>query len=796
MSSANSQPPSIVPPISTAQPELPGGSTLTHRVAAGASHQTSVGGNDINSSQPQRQQAKFVRELITEQKTFPEDLQALTVDPSLVAYLSKLYQNSHLEHNNSFAGSVPPATPAVTSGINKNSSVVIKALTFVANLVGLSEPWALVRRLSPSPLADLSEAFRLYFGSNITIFPYLLSLGGTVGAVISAVPIAYLLDACVELQCEAKDVAVNVVLKKLVARDRSKFFGSEFGAAQTPSSCQNKTVEQQLKELEDFSARHVSVSSYFQLAEVLWTFPAKSSLTEVHQLDDAVASTTATTPTDNKELPRLQPSALSHEDVSSLAPSSSSHTTAPPQVEVRSIVPSIVRIVVGVAQFTSSCSFAILIATNIQALGLGLTLASVLTCIGLLVLLIVLTPNTLALFAMINNVCLLGGSVILIIATLTHQNGVVTDDNSAATTTTSDNDDVWLFFRSPTDAFMFFPTLFAYLTPALFAIDVETNIARRCIQRAVAKLTGGRERNIDTPAAVASPTTSKRNGEIDFHSTHGLSSPSPGAVVVVGSSLVPTSALLIRRFHYVTIIALMLALTVLLAFGEFIFMNFKSNTNAVIALSLRPGFLRTLLLWDLVIGISACAALNVAGLPNILDDMRLSERCSVAHKISQPVERIIIRVVIMAAVLVTLFVVPYFDLIASLAGSLGVNGFSFFLPVLFYLQGIRRTVEAEEESDHVIHLSPQESSSSVQGSPSALLGKRQQRHSTNDDDSNSSSRAGERRPLISYWAAFCRVPKLQMQITMVVMIVLGSIVLVTGVGSVASQLVSRLSAAE
>jgi hypothetical protein len=780
----------VVPSILTEQPELPPNTSRTLNFQPAGVLTTEEGGNDPGRHAPQPQ---YVRELISEMKTFPEDIQALSVDPSLVAYLSQLFHNSRVAgQNGSFIGAVPPPTPAVTASKQRKSvsTAILRAMAVVAETLGLKEAWSLIRQMSPSPLSDISEAFRLYFGANISIFPYLVSLGGTMGAVVSSLPVAYLCDACVEMQSDAKDVAVNIILKQLVASDRSHYFGTAFGAAGSPSmvASRNKTIEQQLKELEDFSARHLSVSSYFRLAEVLWSFPvgahgdrtstsvgddfshhspaAVETVTintsaGVSQLDTELA---AVSPQQGGDRQRFVRGSSLVQDLD-LSPSVDGITAGPdvpppppPQVEIRSVIPSVVRLIVTFAQFTSTCCFSILIATNMQALfdGMALNTAMALSCAGLTVMLCALTPNTLATYAMLNNVGLLGSSLILIVATLLHDGE---SDGSTASTTSDDH--IWIFFRTPTDAFMFFPTLLAYISPALFAIDVETNIARRCIQRVVAKLTGGRDKSLETPGALESPGLALD----DTSAPEGVQGSDSRQ-----NTIIPSSAMLLRRFHFVTVVSFVAAMIILLGFGEFIFVNFKSKTNAVVALSLQPGFMRTLLLWDLVLSIFACAALNVVGLPNILDDLRLAEQVGVAKFVPKPLERILLRVAIMIVVLLTLFVIPYFDLVASLVGCLGVNGFSLFLPVLFQLQAIRRRDAAAAGNDASAAFgSPR--------SPSALMEK-------------STKSATD---LISWWEAFRRVPSARMKVTMLAMLSIGSLVLVTGVGSCVSQLFSRLS---
>jgi hypothetical protein len=703
-----------------------------------------------------------VRDLITEVKPYSENIQALSTDANgRLAFLTNLYQQSNIDMHGSFAGPIPLPAPPMPP---KHHYAILDVMALIAHKIGHSEAWGLIRKLSPTPLTDFSEAFRLIYGSNICVFPYLVSLGGTVGAFFGCLPVMYLLDACVELQCDAKDVAVNVVLKQLVAEHRLQFFSGVFAGSTSTSpsasspmmspSCMSdsgKTSEQRLKELEDVAARHITVNSYFHLAEILWTYPTDTKpqgtndeqmLTTIASAQDVSAPPTSSNVT-YAELPAATPQQQSIDGgqkeegdgkgvsgdgsrATEGTPSSASSLAPPPDVEIRSCFPSMVRWIVTFGQFMSSCCYGILIANTMNPLfeGMSQRTATILSCMALTITLCALTPNTLAIYATVNNVGLLGSTFILIIATLFHEG-----ETTASTTT---DDQIWIFFRTPTDAFMFFPTLLAYISPALFAIDVETNIARRCLHRAAAKLAASFDvgsSSASTPAAspgaVASPVL-KREEQL----TH-------------------SSGVLLRRFHLVSALSFILSMVILIIFGEFIFANFKSRTNPVAPLCLGPCTMRTLLLCSLTISLLACASLNSVGLPNILDDLNVAQRFGMSNLIPRPLERILLRMAIMIVVLLTLFVLPYFDLVASLVGCLGVNGFSLFLPVLFKLQAIRRR-----------------------------------------DQSPLSTQP------ISWWSAFRRVESLRMQLTMVVMVSIGTVVLVTGVGSCVSQLIARLSATQ
>lgn len=751
--------------------------------------------------------------MLDEVKTFPQDINALSVDASLVAYLSNIYQSEAMGPAGSFAA-IPKPMPN-----SHRVRRITRTITKLAKWIGLADSWALVRKLGPSPLTDFSEAFRLFFGSNISIFPYLVSLGGTLGSICCTIPVAFLMDACVVMQCEAKDVAVNVVLKQLLIDDRAQFFMSDFAASPSKfSSDREKTTEQKLKELEDFSARHLSVSSYFRLSEVLWTYP-KSHRKHHHLQTDAFYNMTGST--DGSVVPLQAISSLitsgefeidgspqQHDSmITGVSPSSRVGNGAgvpaevtdlfqqqqqhqqhapqpgdPPQVEVRSYFPFLVRSIVLFAQFTSSCGFAMMLASNMFALfeesGITLNMSMIITCAIMNVTLCILNSKTIASFAAVNNVGLIGSSLILIVATLMHQNSDPAADGTPASPAAGDaaavggeEDSTWVFFRSTQDLFMFFPTLLAYLTPALFAMDVETNIARRSIPLCVARITNSIN-YAATPAAASTVEVKKDDVNVDGANTAPPSSMGGTAVdgITDQTLIMPGSKVLLRRFHYVTLAAFFVAVSVLLSFGEFVFAQFKSRTNAIVALSLRKGPMRTILLWDLLIGIFACTALNVAGLPNILDDMRICNRLGLTG-IHKEVERVCLRTTVMIAVLMTLFVIPYFDLVASLAGCLGVNGFTLFLPVLLRLQSIRREYE-------VLAMSLESPGGDMFFGNSSAMGGGGALHVAP--------------PSIGWWEAYVRVPTLRAKLSMIAMLLLGTAMLITGVASCTSQFLDRI----
>lgn len=665
-------------------------------------------------------------------------------------------------------------------------------IEWMFHLFGFGKQWALLRSFSPSITSDLSECVRLFIGSSITVFPFIVALGGTIGSYFLAVPVIFLLQECANIQLDVKYVAVETILKRLKAHTpfskpplmkltHGVARGSPGTATQSPchvgdmsrtlsngstpsmSHCHSmdaliapnshnasptegsrhvalsmgrrvssvaefdmeagdpsslgddERVAQPLPALspmhrtrsmmnmtfdDEWWDRYTSIGSYLKLSQVLWTYPT-------------IAAGVST---------------VQHEGVKKKK-----------RTEVRGHFPLLVRVVILIAQFISSCVLTMFTASNANALlGNHMSLPQCIfaSCVVLTLLATIYVPRTYAAFASVNNGALLGAAVVLVVATVTHQNAVTTDDSTDAT---------WTMPKQFSDAVTFVPLVIYYLSPALFIVQVENSIARRCI-------TSVKKKMADAEDIVARRRIAKEFAMMK-----------PGA--------------LLDRFYTVLFVAVLLSSCALFGFGEFIFAAFKSQTNAVVALSLRDGLVRNVLLIDLLVGLLACTVVNIGGVIQMINDMKLAKRIHTAlrppstivtattdgqhnprveeaenasatlHPTFGVIEKALLFMIWFSIVYATLRAIPFFDLVASLGGTVGKNLFTFFLPCVMRLQAIRRESEGPN---------------------------------------------GDVEP-IGWWEAFCSVPTRRGKAALIALATTGSGVLVFGLKNFVEKLQERLA---
>lgn len=445
---------------------------------------------------------------------------------------------------------------------------------------------------------DFSETFRLYFGSNITIFPYLVSLGGLLGSIGCSIPVLLLLQESASFQCSAKLIASDIMTTRRRREEPSSPNTATPSLAVTGDPTRADRLEQQV---------HTEINSFISLAEALWCYPLYDS--------PGVPSTAS---------------------------------------KVVSRVPQLVQGVMLLAQMVSACSFASLVAGNMEGFVKGmycrwnhscasehpptsdshpslvaLAVGSFVLCVST----IFYKTRTYSLYAATNNFGLISAALIMLIAAISHQTAA---DTSASV------DELRLFPRQQGDIFLFFPILIAYMTPAMFVTDVQTSIARRGFA---------------------------------FHRQQSW-----------------TGFQAMARFQRVLRSAAVVAMTVLLSFGSFLYFTFREATNAVIALSLPPGAnLQLLLAAILAVSTLACGTLNLGGIIEVMDHNNPNRATSLSWR------SILYRAMFFVAIFTSLSVIPFFDLVASLSGSLGLNMFTFFFPVLFLVQSKRRAWEVKEQ---------------------------------------------------------------------------------------------------
>lgn len=499
-------------------------------------------------------------------------------------------------------GTAPPTSmdtfQKYLSEVATNASVVMS----------IPEGWV-TRRPEDTPSAgDYNECFRLYFGLNVTVFPYIFALGGSIGALLFTSPIAVLLQESIATQLRAKEVVLNDVFQ-----DHS---------------------------------RHQEINTYVKLSDALWSYPV-------------VRQDQATPPQPVRE--NFQDEIV--------------------EWRITSHIPMIVRALIVFAQFAGACSFTMLVADNVKVLfSLSLVPSLIVSCVVMVVLSSAYSQRTCKYFAYVSNSCLLSAAAILLL---------VVAQGGGGGGEAGEADVAWSFPRTAVDLFLLLPFFTGALSGSLFALDVEGSVSDRVISRT-------RQRNEEGSTTIPSCGVGTLPYANDLPYSHR-------------PSLQRTHFLLLR-FERLTFVALGLALLVHVSFGEIVFHHFTSRTNCVLALSLTPSAVRTILLWVLCIGAGVCAAYNVSAIGVLLDSLHLAqsfksaasptmsgENSNNSNSTTQAIESVVLRSLLFVAVFVVLVGVPFFDLISSLAGAIGYCSFSLLFPAIFDLQAGRRRLEADRK---------------------------------------------------------------------------------------------------
>jgi hypothetical protein len=388
---------------------------------------------------------------------------------------------------------------------------------------------------------------------------------------------------------------------------------------------------------------------------------------------------------------------------------SRTHGSFTDEWEVMSRIPFAVRCVVTASQFGSCCTFAILIANNIQALfGLSPHNAIAGACTILAALQSLYRGDSVKkVFAIVNNVCLMAGVGVTAVIILSYAAGGTAD---------SPNEDrsVSLFPVSLSNLVLLFPVISGRISPALFAMDVEASLAARVISRTRKRALKRRRLRLQKRPVVNN--VNDDDLPEDHHAT------------------LERTSFILARFQRFSIRASIVSLCLLVGFGQFVYNYFGASTHAVVALSLPDGTKKSFLLGILFVGLCATGAINVAAIGNVLDGLKLADTVQAyAHRrtSSRPqhkaaadaaiaevkqsdeidlripptpasfvlCEYVGLRAALFFMVFAVLLAVPFFDLIAGLVGSVGFSTFSLMVPALLEVQAAKRKLEADNLLD-------------------------------------------------------------------------------------------------
>ena len=303
-----------------------------------------------------------------------------------------------------------------------------------------------------------------------------------------------------------------------------------------------------------------------------------------------------------------------------------------------------------------------------------------------------------------NNLFILSGAALLLYASLAHEQ---TEEEKQMS--------LQIFPKSIAEFAMYAPSVVSYVAPQLVTIDAETVRAERLYKMHYApssSSTSSMESSslgassshrsgsaaLSTPATTVSATSSS---SVAFPSTPfplgarpdaGFPS-SPLAMPTLGGKEAFTEALtarlgtavaLQRCFRRALFVGAGISMLVLVSVAELIMWCFKDNTNAVIALSFPESTLRMTILLCLCVGLYACGALNVGPICDVLDAVAASVKAMADWHVL--LQRLVARILLFGLVVVFLYLVPFFDLVAALSSAISTPLYVFFIPALCELQ--------------------------------------------------------------------------------------------------------------
>ena len=628
-------------------------------------------------------------------------------------------------------GGAPSAVGANTDGTD-NKPLTAAAMAF---MTGASPPLPSFEELvgeveaqqlsSPQPLprivaSDVMDCFRLYFGSSVTTFPFYAARLGAVGFVVVISGAGYL---GLMTQMALHRARYNLVL-----------------------------LELQRRMAKDANGGHVAI----EMGNVTPT-GSRSASTSVS------AGVSPTTPGDaagggatpKKSRRKVKPPP----DPSDMIPVFFKVDTLVkvcnalwPDHWMRQVFSAITFI----AQFFACCSYTLLFASNVgPVLGLGDSKGVYLGAALMAVLTMATQPKAKTFLAYVNNIFIFGGACIILFASFIHE---PTEEEKAMK--------LQIFPKSVSELAMYAPSVLTYVSAQLLTIDAESIVGMRAH-----RVMQGKTPEPSAESLAASPATSMTTTPVTQTAPNGGAFPTPtklspaatpaglfsAAFGGLRAETLKQSLINVQTvqgaYKRAVEYGLFLSIVVLIFFAELIMMNFKDNTNAIIALSFPVSATRTAILIALSIGLYACGALNISPICDMIDvfcqELEAMEFMPILKQATS-------RAILFICVVAFLWLVPFFDMVAGLSGAVCTPMFAFFIPSACELQSeMLRAAASKELRDVMAAASPMQ------------------------------------RMTIG-WG---RMP-LRGRITMAIAMVLGSIILVFSTSSVVAEIIRRRTAME
>eukprot|EP00742_Colponemidia_sp_Colp-10_P015528 GILJ01017733.1.p1 GENE.GILJ01017733.1~~GILJ01017733.1.p1 ORF type:complete len:574 (+),score=116.08 GILJ01017733.1:236-1723(+) len=331
--------------------------------------------------------------------------------------------------------------------------------------------------------------------------------------------------------------------------------------------------------------------------------------------------------------------------------------------------------IVLIAQFFACGSYTLLFSENVAGvLGIETTPAVNIGAVAMGALSLATHPTAKTVLAYVNNIFIFGGVAIILFGTFTHEK---TEAEEAMT--------LQILPKSISEFAMYAPALLTYIAAQLYTLDVESIVARRAYRMMRGKAP---EPSPESPTANSpgSMTPVSQSGLGTFSAAFGgLRADVLKKSIIVVQTM---QACYVRAVQYGAFGSIM----VLFLFSEIVMFVFRDHTNSIIAKSFPEGSLRTVIMYDLMIGLYASGVLEITPISDMLDvladDYTGFERFGIPILNKNFVKRIFSRVILFSLVVLFLWLVPFFELVAALTGAL-------CSPMIFFL--IPTVCEAQSE---------------------------------------------------------------------------------------------------
>ena len=561
----------------------------------------------------------------------------------------------------------------------------------------------------PLTVTSINDCFRLFFGSNVTIFPYYASRLGAVGLVVASAISCVINTNTMMCLHRARHNLVAIELHRRIDENILDANGvTPRGALASGGTTPRKKDDAddlnlfiqraaaRAKKEGDVSSNNFTASSPgpSDLNFAAQNKPSDGSFQQQQPLpftsSDNLAAAGATMGSSSSALDAKEEQLMTLDDYAELQYQVSGGDVVPYFMSLSSMVKlsnalwpthwlrHVMAVLVVISLFFGCCNFCLLMAKNMAPIiGLGQLQTVILCACMLAVMSMFMSPKTSTYLAACSNLFIFGGGALLLVASMGHER---TEEEKEMS--------MQIFPKSVRDVIIFSPSVLMFLSAPLVTLEVETILAARIYP--IIKSTFELHRGSITP-----PVTPTASGASTPRATSPRTSPRGGAT---SPPLSPTSNRNARSYNpslvYVNIIqkyyffsmwaGLACTVVILVIIAELILWSFKDNTNSVIALSLPESWIRTGILASLTIGLYACGALNFSPMCDILDTVDKQFTHLLAY--APFVRRAIGRCAFFSAVVSFLYLVPFFDLVAALSSTIRGSTLIFLAPPVFELQ--------------------------------------------------------------------------------------------------------------